>query len=143
MKIMVDTNIILDILLQREPFLQDSLHALDEAIIRDYRCLMSVSAATDVYYCLRKAVHSEERAHRLLKRVSTFAHFTSVYEVDLEKALESEISDFEDALVDTVAFRENCDLILTRNTADFSLSKVEAVTPVTFLKRIGSNPMLE
>lgn len=134
MKIMVDTNVILDVLLQREPFLNDSLHALDEAISKGHKCLLSVSAATDVYYCIRKAVHSEERAHSLLKRVSTFAHFTSVYESDIENAMESGIADFEDALVDAVAFRENCSIILTRNVADYSLSKVKAITPEAFLK---------
>ena len=133
MKIMIDTNIILDILLQREPFLKDSLHALDTAIEKNYKCLLSVSAATDIYYCLRKAVHSEERAHALLKRVSTFAHFTSVYVSDIEHAMESAVTDFGDALVDEIAYREGCDVILSRNTADFSASKVRAVTPGGFL----------
>ncbi len=135
MKIMVDTNVILDILLQREGFVKESLQALDIAITRGDKCLMSVSAATDVYYCLRKAVHSEERAHSLLKRVSTFAHFTSVYTKDIENALESDISDFEDALVDEIAYREGCDIILTRNVSDFTLSKISAMTPVQFLKQ--------
>lgn len=135
MKIMVDTNVILDVMLQRESFLTDSLHALDIAISENDRCLLSVSAATDIYYCLRKAVHSEKEAHNLLKRVSTFAHFTSVYTQDIENALESGISDFEDALVDEIAFRECCDIILTRNIADFTLSKIPAVTPALFLKQ--------
>jgi len=135
MRIMIDTNIILDILLERKPLVTGSLQAINRTIERNDTCFISVSAVTDIYYVLRKATHSEEIAHRQLKKIATIAHCTDVLTLDAEKAMESDISDFEDALVDAVAYRICCDYILTRNIADYSCSKVPAVTPEEFLNK--------
>jgi len=135
MRIMVDTNVILDILLERQPLVTGSLQVLNRMIERKDKCFLSVSAVTDIYYVLRKATHSEEMAHRQLKKLSTIAHFTDVLVQSAEKAMDSDISDYEDALVDSVASRICCDHILTRNIADFSCSKVPAVTPEEYLDK--------
>ena len=59
MKILVDTNVILDIFQKREPFFADSYHALRKVIESDAECLISASAATDIFYILRKAKGKE------------------------------------------------------------------------------------
>ena len=62
MRIMVDTNVLLDILQKREPFFADSYQALRKAIEAEAECLLSVSAVTDIFYVLRKALQSSRQA---------------------------------------------------------------------------------
>ena len=64
MKILVDTNVILDILQKREPFFTDSYQALHKAIEADAECLLSASAVTDIFYILRKALQSPQMAKK-------------------------------------------------------------------------------
>ena len=63
MRILIDTNVILDILQKREPFFADSYRALRKAIENDAECLISASTATDIFYMLRKSLvlHSRPR----------------------------------------------------------------------------------
>ena len=61
MRILIDTNVILDIIQKREPFFADSYQALRKAIEADVECLISASAATDIFYMLRKAFQSRKK----------------------------------------------------------------------------------
>ena len=61
MRILIDTNVILDIVQKREPFFADSYQALRKAIEADAECLISASAATEIFYMLRKAFQSAQR----------------------------------------------------------------------------------
>ena len=60
-------------------------------------------------------------------------NFTDVLESDIQAALTSPLSDFEDAVVDTIAARTGASYILTRNVKDYSNSNVPAITPREFL----------
>ena len=130
MTLLIDTNVIMDVLGKREPFFQDSYAALHKCIKAETECLISVSAVTDIFYLLRKSLHSAERAKEQLSQIVTFA---DVQAVDVQTALMREMPDFEDAIVDAVAERKRSDYILTRNVRDFSKSKIPAITPTDFL----------
>lgn len=130
MRIVVDTNVIMDILQRREPFFADSYHALHSIIKEDGECMLSASAATDIFYMLRKALQSPQQARERLAQLVTFA---DVAGLDIHTALSRPMSDFEDAVVDAVAERNEADYILTRNKKDFACSVVPAVTPTEFL----------
>lgn len=133
MKLLIDTNVILDILLKREPFFADSYQALRTAIDNDDECCISVTAATDIFYILRKALQSAEQAKMYLGNLSQLAEFTDVLAIDAIDALSSDVADYEDAVVESVAFRIGADYILTRNIKDYVNFKVPAVTPTDLL----------
>lgn len=135
MNILIDTNVILDILGKREPFFQDSYAALRKAIKTETECLVSVSAVTDIFYMLRKSLHSAERAKEQIEHLSLLVTFADVQGMDVQTALMRKMSDFEDAVVDTVAERNGSSYILTRNVKDFSESVIPAVTPTDFLNK--------
>ena len=59
MKILLDTNVVLDVLLDRQAFKQDSLDAMKKAINHGHILYMSASAITDVFYILRKSTESK------------------------------------------------------------------------------------
>ncbi len=137
MRILIDTNVILDILQKREPFFTDSYQALRKAIETDTECLVSASAATDIFYMLRKAFHSAQKAKDRIEQLSQIVTFADVQGVDIHTALMRSMPDFEDAVVDAVAERSGAGCILTRNIKDFTGSSIPAVTPTDFIQSNG------
>ena len=137
MKILVDTNVILDILQKREPFFTDSYQALHKAIEADAECLLSASAVTDIFYILRKALQSPQMAKNRIEQLSQILTFADVQGVDIHTALMRSMPDFEDAVADAVAERSGASCILTRNIKDFTGSSIPAVTPTDFIQSNG------
>ena len=135
MRIIVDTNVILDIFLKREPFFADSYQALRKAIEVDTECLISASAATDVFYMLRKSFKSAAKAKETLDQLSQIITFADVLSIDIHTALMRAMPDFENAVVDAVTERNGVDYIMTRNIRDFAGSVAQVITPAEFLKK--------
>ncbi len=135
MRILIDTNIILDIVQKREPFFADSYQALRKAIETNAECLISASAATDIFYMLRRAFQSSQKAKERIEQLSQIFAFADVQGSDIQTALMCSMPDFEEAVVDAVAERSGASYILTRNIRDFAGSSVPAVTPAEFLKK--------
>ena len=103
MKILVDTNIVLDIAQKREPHFVLSYNALHKAIEANAVLLVTASAATDIFYLLRKHFHSAHTAKSCIERLSGLAVFADVLGSDIQAALTRNMSDFEDAVADVVA----------------------------------------
>ena len=133
MRIMVDTNVIMDILKRREPFFTDSYQSVHSNIKEDGECMLSASAATDIFYMLRKALQSPQQARERLAQLAQLVTFADVAGLDIHTALSRPMSDFEDAVVDAVAERNEVDYILTRHKKVFAGSVIPAVTPTEFL----------
>ena len=132
MRIVVDTNVILDIFLKREPFFAASYGALRKAVEADVDCFVSATAVTDVFYILRKNLKSSEQAKGYLSSLMQLVSFSDVLSTDIAGALASEMADFEDAVVDAVASRMGAQYILTRNTKDFVRAKTKAIAPEAY-----------
>ena len=135
MRILIDTNVILDIVQKQEPFFADSYQALRKAIETNVECLISASAATDIFYMLRRAFQSSQKAKERIEQLSQIFAFADVQGADIQTALMRSMPDFEDAVVEAVAERSGASYILTRNIRDFVGSSVPAVTPAEFLKK--------
>ena len=135
MRILIDTNVIMDILQKREPFFADSYRALRKAMESDAECLISASAATDIFYMLRKALGSAQQAKEQIEQLAQLVSFADVQGMDIHTALMRAMSDFEDAVVDAVAERNGASYILTRNIKDFAGSVVPAILPADFLNQ--------
>ena len=135
MRILIDTNVILDILQKREPFFADSYRALRKAIEDDAECLLCASAVTDIFYMLRKALGSAQKTKEQIERLAQLVSFADVQGMDIHAALMRAMPDFEDAVVDVVAERNGAGCILTRNIRDFAGSVVPAILPADFLSR--------
>ena len=134
MKILVDTNVILDILLEREDFYKESHVALEKAIINGDRLYFSAASVTDVYYVIKKKTGSQTIAIDAIKKMMEFLIITEVNEDSIIEALCSKINDYEDAVVDAIASRIKVDFILTRNVSDFKHSRNNVVSPIDFFE---------
>ena len=135
MRILIDTNVILDILQKREPFFADSYRALRKAIEDDAECLISASAATDIFHMLRKALGSVQQAKEQIEQLAQLVSFADVQGMGVHTALMRAMPDFENAVVDAVAGRNGASYILTRSIKGFSGSAVPAILPADFLNK--------
>lgn len=135
MKIMIDTNIVLDVLGRREPFFAQS-----EAILRlvaegKARGAITANTVTDIYYILRKSLDHETLKAALLGLMELL-EVADVTGLECLAALGLPMKDYEDALLACCAKSWGADCIVTRNVKDFAGSPVRALSPDDFLKTI-------
>ena len=135
MKILIDTNIIVDVLADREGFAEPAsrLFKLCE-IGRIQGCIYALSIA-NIAYILRKELDRGQIAEVIAKLDSIFT-IADMKAEDLKKAAVLPMDDYEDALQSVCASRLKADYIVTRNLKDFKNSKVPAVAPSEFLDRL-------
>ena len=134
MRILVDTNVFIDIYLKRDPFYNDSKNAIQMAYSKSDRVFFSSSSVTDIYYNMCRFFHNTEIAFNCIADLVKNVKVATVNERHIKEALISNIKDFEDAVVAVVAKNIEADYILTRNIKDFANSSVKAITPAEFLK---------
>ena len=128
MKLLLDTNILLDCMMDRQPFAADARKLLILGALGEVDLWMSPSQFADAFYLLTeggKPCLAEAVKFRLLK-VKRLARICTLGEYDIENTLESPWSDFEDACLYQCAKRLRVEAIITRNQADFERSTIPA-----------------
>ena len=136
MRILVDTNIIIDALTGREPFREAAEQVFLIAANRAEDMYITASSVTDIYYLVRKHLHSTEQSKDVMSKLCELFYILDVTSGDCMDALASEIKDYEDAVVACCAYRSQIDYIVTRNIKDYAASKVRAISPEKFVESI-------
>jgi predicted nucleic acid-binding protein len=134
MTVLVDTHVVLDVLQKKEPHFSDSYAVLMQGTERKLELLFSATSVTDVHYVLRRAGLTGAAARAALQGLLTFVHVADVRSEDIQRALLSSLSDFEDAVAAEIACRHRCEAIITRNGKDYAGSAIPALSPEAFLK---------
>ena len=119
MRLMIDTNIILDVLLEREPFYKQSREVLDLCEKKKIHGFISASAVTDLFYLIRKGLGSIDEAYKALGHILDIVKVLTVTNDDVNAAFLKKAKDFEDCLLATCAKSNKCKGIVTRNAKDF------------------------
>ena len=134
-EIFIDTNVILDLLLGREPQADHANNLFQYAIRHDIVLnICSFSYAT-VYYILRKQL-SHDNVLNDLRWLSSLVKCLSVTENVIQQALQSQFNDFEDAIQYFCALQvPNCEAIISRDRRGFQLSAIPAISPNEFLSK--------
>ncbi len=135
MVLLIDANILLDVLMDRQPFVKDSSLIWKLCETEKAKGYVSTLTFANMMYIMRKELSSEiiEEVFCKLKLIFEFADFSPAI---LEKAVEMKWKDFEDAVQSATAEQIHADYIITRNVRDFNQSKVVAFTPSELLARI-------
>lgn len=134
MKICFDTSVLIDIMGETSWF-EDSFAAYDVAMYRQYEPYISVSSTTDVAYLLHSRCKlSASQIHDALDALTKMFKLMDNTAADCRLASQSDMNDYEDALIAQSAQRCGVDLIVTRNKKDFASSPVPAMTPKEFLE---------
>lgn len=133
MRLMIDTNIFLDVLAEREPFFKDSKAVLDLCENKKVQGFLSASSVTDIFYLIRRQLHSVDLAYKALGSVLDIAKVLTVTNEDVLNAYLQRASDFEDCLLATCAKANRCDAIVTRNKKDFLSFGITLLSPEELL----------
>lgn len=127
MRLLVDTNIIIDYLQDRKPFSEPAELLLALGYVGEHELWMSSSQVTDTFYLLSEGGKPAlaENAKRLLRQVRQVVRVGSLGELDIDTVLDSPWEDVEDACVHQCACKVRADAIITRNQADFARSSIK------------------
>lgn len=127
-KCLVDTNIFLDVFLERETFFDTSSAVIDSIENGAVTGVIASHSITTIYYFLKKTLsHSDT-----LKVITDILNIFEVGELTHKVFVSAQklgFNDYEDALICEIAHREGCDVIITRNISDFRGSIVPVATP--------------
>lgn len=138
MKILVDTNVIIDALTSREPWNESAEKIFIMAANRIVDMYITASSATDIYYLIRKHLHNTEAAKQIMGKLYSLMGILEVTGTDCVEAIASAISDYEDAVMEKVAFRKNMDYIVTRNIKDYQAGNTPVILPDDFIELMES-----
>ena len=134
MKILVDTNIILDVLLKREPHIKTAQIIMTKCADREITGYLAAHSIPNIFYVLRKNYSQEER-RKFIRNLCEIFRISDLSAEKIMSAIDNEqFSDFEDCLQEECAVAETVDYIVTRNPADFKQSRVQVVEPEDFVK---------
>jgi predicted nucleic acid-binding protein len=133
MNIVFDTNIIIDVVAKREPFVANSAAVMKMAEQKVFAAAMTANTVTDVYYILQKYLPDRNAVTKALLNI---IEVLDVLEITRQRCLDAfnlPITDYEDALLAECARQWGAEYIITRNVQDFANSPVKAITPDGFL----------
>ena len=128
MRLLVDANVVLDVLQDRSPFVEDSLFVWRMCETKKAEGFVSSLTFANIIYVMRKEL-DPARTRITFNGLSLVFAFTKLCALDLARAVELGWQDFEDAIQSATAERLRADYIVTRNLQDFAKSVVPAISP--------------
>ncbi|MDR1762928.1 MAG: PIN domain-containing protein [Dysgonamonadaceae bacterium] len=134
MRIFIDTNILIDLLIKREPSYLCVAKMFDIALKRKDAIVISNLSIINAHYVVKKIAGVQESALRTaLHNICTTCEIAPLVVGITEKSLMSGFKDFEDATQFYCALENNCDVIITNNGKDFKLSTLPVMNAKDFL----------
>lgn len=135
MKVLIDTNVILDVLCNREAFLEDSLKVWKYCEVDRITGYISALSIPNIVYILRKELNPE-KTKEIIDKLFLIFRIADLKSNNLKKAANMKAADYEGAVQMACASRLKVDFIITRNIRDFKDSRVPAIKPSELLERI-------
>ncbi len=138
MQVLIDTNILADMLLGRDPYYDIAYNILTLCADKKVCGYIAAHSIPNLFYILRKFMSEEER-REALKDICQIVKVEGIDSFKILSALDNEdFSDFEDCLQEECAVAVSADYIVTRNPKDFVSSRVPAILPNEFLEKFES-----
>ncbi|MBQ1344113.1 PIN domain-containing protein [Candidatus Saccharibacteria bacterium] len=136
MKVLIDTNVIIDALQSRKGFLEDAGWVLLKS--DRYDGYITASSITDIYYLYHRFTRDRAKTKQGIMAITEILDILDTTGADCRNAMRSDISDYEDAVLVETSLREKIDIIVTRNQKDFRNSPVKICSPLEFLEILAS-----
>lgn len=133
MKVLIDTNVIVDALTSREPWKESAEKIFLMAANQVIAAYITASSATDIYYLVRKYLHNTEQAKQVMGKLYSFMGILAVTREECVDALASAVNDYEDAVIERTAAKAEIDYIVTRNVKDYQDGMVKTMLPDDFI----------
>lgn len=132
MKILLDTNVLMDVVANRQPWVEDALVLFELANQKKITLVATDCSFVNITYINRK-LFAKEELYSLLEELREFVHVIEMGEAVIDDAIRSRWNDFEDCAQYYAAKCEKVDYIITRNEKDFSASDIPVLSPHSFL----------
>lgn len=132
-KVLVDTNIIVDLLTKRREFYKPASQLFSLSDYSEIELAISSLTFANTYYLLSKELKSE-KAKEILRKFKLLVKVLPMDDKIIDLSLNSDFKDFEDAIQYYTAIENKLDLIVTRNLKDFKLSKLPVMTAGDYIK---------
>lgn len=136
MKVILDTNVVLDVLFDRRPFAEAAAGIFSLAERSRINGMLCAATITTVHYLLGR-VFSREEARQLLSKLLSLSDIAAVNRHVVERDLGSTIRDFEDAVLSEAECLAGAEYVLTRNARGFMNSPLRVFDPAEFLPALG------
>lgn len=133
MKVLLDTCIIIDALQSRVPHSEYAQKIFLDVASEKYTGCISAKSVTDIYYLMHRFFHEDKKTRDVLRKLFFLFNIIDTYGSDCLNAVNSDMSDYEDAVMSETAARNGVDYIVTRNIKDYTKSKVKVLNPKDFL----------
>lgn len=137
MRILFDTNVILDALLARDPHSTAAVLLMDVVARKKMEALLGATTITTIYYLAAKATSAKVARQRVTDLLGIFDVAPVTARV-LNDALNLRFNDYEDAVLHEAARHAGATAILTRNPKDFSASKLSVYQPTELLRMLNA-----
>ena len=140
MRVLLDTNVIVDVLQNREPWCRVGEQLFRRLARHVFTGCMTAKEATDIHYLTKRIFHGQEHSDRIARDI--LGNLFAVLELldtcasDCKDAIASNCPDYEDAVMIQTALRSGLDGIVTRNTRDYRDSPVPVFSPSEFLEKL-------
>lgn len=138
MKVMLDLNVLLDIIQHRQPHYADSARVIDAAIRNIVDGSVPAHGVTTLYFVASKHL-SRDNAREMLAWLLQHFSIEPATRLTFQTALETDFTDYEDAVVHTLAESAGCDAIITRNVDDFEQASLQIFTPRQFMDHLKTS----
>ena len=137
MKVLFDTNVVLDLLIDRQPFAEAAARLFAAVEAGTISASLCGTTLTTIHYLVAKALDAE-RARQAVAQLLTLFDVAPITRPVLEAALESGFTDFEDAVLYQAARHAGAQAIVTRNVRDFKSAQLSVYTPEELLKVLAA-----
>lgn len=134
MKLLIDTNIFLDVLFMRPGLADGSQKLLYSLRPNNDQAFVNASSLKDIFYFANKGYKNKEKAIELIQTI--YSCVSKIIDCSANDAINAlyEDGDYEDNMLRQSALRTFCDAIITRNTKDFAKKDIPCLTPEEYLK---------
>ena len=135
-RVLLDANVVLDVALKRPRFYHDAANIFKKIHEGKVQAFVSATTVSVVFYILQKQ-SNKEKALQFLSRLIQVVDVAGIDKEIIVDALISGWNDFEDALQNCAAQKNDIEVIVTRNTKDYMQSKMKIYSPADFLKNLN------
>ena len=138
MRVVFDTNVIIDAVAAREPFNSAAEEILLMVAEEKIEGFLTANSVTDIFYVIRRSL-SEDATRAVIRSLLYSLDIIEVGDADCREALDMQMADYEDALLATCALKIGADYIVSRDDAFLrAASPVRVISPTDFLKQYGN-----
>ena len=136
-KLFIDSDVLLDLLLDKKPFSEDTATLIEASIASDVTLYTSSLSIANMHYIIGR-LETKKKADSKIKKILKIMSIENLGQTVIDQAVESKFRDFEDSIQNFCAVEAKHEILITRNTKDYKESQLSIFTPEEYLAKIRS-----